>query len=400
MIDGRPHDRKDINVMAKRRPYRLLSIAHSYCVELNRSLARELARAGAGEWEVTAVAPSFFQGDLRPIALERSGCDNYRLEAAPAFLTRRIHVFFYGLRLRQILREGWDLVHCWEEPYILAGGQIAWWTPTRTPYVFWTGRTIVKKFPPPFSLIERYCVDRCAGWMARGELGVRAMAARGYGNKPHCAMPLGVDTERFRPDAAARKSVRARLGWDDNATAVPVIGFMGRFVPEKGLAMLMRVLDRLRSPWRALFLGGGPMEPQLRDWAAAYKDQVHILAAAHAEVPAYLNAMDLLCAPSQTTPGWSEIFGRMLIEAFACGVAVVAADSGEIPSVVSDAGVIVAERDENAWVNALEILLASRESRLELAARGRHRACADYGWPAIAKRHLDFFSGLLAESGC
>lgn len=350
---------------------------------------------GEGEWEVTAVAPSFFHGDLRPIALERSDRDDYRLEAVPAFLSRRRHVFFYGGRLRRLLREGWDLVHCWEEPYILAGGQIAWWTPDRTPFVFWTGQTIVKNYPPPFSFIDRYCIDRCAGWMARGELGVRAMVARGYGDKPHCAMPLGVDTERFRPDKAAGEAVRARLGWDKSSEAAPVIGFVGRFVPEKGLPMLMRVLDRLHSPWRALFLGGGPMEPRLRAWASAHADRVRIMAAAHDDVPAYLNAMDLLCAPSQTTPSWREIFGRMLIEAFACGVAVAAADSGEIPNVISDAGVIIAERDEDAWVSAVDSLLADPESRSDLGARGRHRACAHYGWPSVAKRHIDFFSQLL-----
>ena len=44
---------------------RLLTIAHSYCVALNRRLAHEMARAGGDEWEVVAVAPRFFRGDLR-----------------------------------------------------------------------------------------------------------------------------------------------------------------------------------------------------------------------------------------------------------------------------------------------------------------------------------------------
>jgi hypothetical protein len=49
---------------------RLLSVAHSYVVALNRRLADEMARAGAGRWEVTAVAPEFMPGDFRPISLE------------------------------------------------------------------------------------------------------------------------------------------------------------------------------------------------------------------------------------------------------------------------------------------------------------------------------------------
>ena len=57
-------------IMAAQHPRRLLTIAHSYCVALNRRLAHEMARAGGEQWEVTAVAPRFFHGDLRPIPLE------------------------------------------------------------------------------------------------------------------------------------------------------------------------------------------------------------------------------------------------------------------------------------------------------------------------------------------
>jgi hypothetical protein len=58
-----------------------------------------------------------------------------RLEAVPVYLSQRIHLMSYGWRLKQILQQGWDLVHCWEEPYIVAGGQVAWWTPSGTPLV-------------------------------------------------------------------------------------------------------------------------------------------------------------------------------------------------------------------------------------------------------------------------
>ena len=58
----------------------------------------------------------------------------------------------------------------------------------------------------------------------------------------------------------------------------------------------------------------------------------------------------------------------MLIEAFACGVPVVASDSGEIPHVVADAGVIVAEADGPAWSSALADLLESPGRRAELRA--------------------------------
>src|SRR5271167_2179428 len=115
--------------MAAQRPRRILSIAHSYCVALNRRLAHEMARAGGDDWQITAVAPAFFHGDLLPIAFEAIDGEPCNVEAVSAHFTRSLHVFVYGLRVRALLRQSWDLVHCWEEPYIAAGGQVAWWTP-------------------------------------------------------------------------------------------------------------------------------------------------------------------------------------------------------------------------------------------------------------------------------
>src|SRR5260221_13264043 len=107
-----------------RRPRRLLSIAHSYCVALNRRLPHEMARMAGDEWEVTAVAPTFFHGDLRPVPLEPQPGELCSLVPVAAHLTRTPQLFFYGPRLRAVLREQWDFVHCWEEPYLIAGGQI------------------------------------------------------------------------------------------------------------------------------------------------------------------------------------------------------------------------------------------------------------------------------------
>jgi glycosyltransferase involved in cell wall biosynthesis len=104
--------------------------------------------------------------------------------------------------------------------------------------------------------------------------------------------------------------------------------------------------------------------------------------------------MDILCAPSQTMPNWQEQFGRMLIEAFACGVPVIGSDSGEIPYVIQDAGVVVGEKDEQGWLEALSDLLESPSRRAELAAKGLERSHSIYAWPVIAKQYLEFFTEL------
>jgi len=197
----------------------------------------------------------------------------------------------------------------------------------------------------------------------------------------------------MRPDASAGAEVRRRLGWTNDA---PVVGYLGRFVPEKGLTTLMHALEAVSGPWNALFVGGGPMEDDLKVFAAARPDRVRILTdVKHDQVPQHLNAMDMLCAPSETTSRWREQFGRMLVEAMACGVPVIASRSGEIPYVVDDAGLLVEERKVPQWTAAIEQLLGDVEKRRDLAARGLTRVHERFALPVVARAHLTFFEELL-----
>jgi glycosyltransferase involved in cell wall biosynthesis len=377
------------------RPRRLLSIAHSYVVGMNRRLAHEMARVGGNSWEVTAVAPTLFHGsnDLRTVRLEPEGSESCRLVAVNAYLTSRVHVFLYGRRLRSLLAEGWDVVHCWEEPYILAGGQVAWWTPAKAALVFRTAQSISKTYPPPFRWVERYAMTKAAGWICSGSLVANALRDRPGYDKPMVRIPLGVDVESFRPDAAAGREILAKLGW---RPGTPVIGYLGRFVADKGLGLLTRTLDHLSGDWRAMFVGAGPLEPELRKWAEGHGDRVRLCTdVTHDRVPAYLNAMTVLCAPSQTMPNWKEQFGRMVVEAFASGLPFIGSDSGEIPFVVGDAGLVVGEKDVDGWTRAIAGLLADPARRRELAERGLQRARDEFAWPAVARQYLNFFERVL-----
>jgi len=373
------------------RPLRLLTLGHSYVVGTNRALARELAAAGAGEWEVAAAAPASFPGDLGPLRLEP--LPGERVEPLRVHGAGRTHTMAYGRGLRALLRRGWDVVHCWEEPFVLAGGQVAAWTPREAKLVFATFQNLPKRYPPPFGRVERFAMRRAAGWIAFGETVEEALRDRtGYAGLPRRVIAPGVDTARFRPDPEAGARARAALGWKEGP---PVVGYLGRFVPEKGVETLMRALDGCTEPWRALFVGGGRMEGEMRAWAARQGGRARIVTGVpHERVPEQLNAMDLLCAPSRTTPRWKEQLGRMLTEAMACGVPVVGSDSGEIPRVVADAGVTAAETDTGAWSRAIDALLADPARRGGLAARGRRRVEAEYALPAVARRHLDFFREL------
>jgi glycosyltransferase involved in cell wall biosynthesis len=89
----------------------------------------------------------------------------------------------------------------------------------------------------------------------------------------------------------------------------------------------------------------------------------------------------------------------MLVEAGACRIPVIGSDSGEIPYVVADAGIVVGESDEDAWTKSIDLLLESPERRRELGERGLARAHRTYAWPVVARTYLGFFEELAARRG-
>src|SRR5262249_58194428 len=115
----------------------------------------------------------------------------------------------------------------------------------------------------------------------------------------------------------------------------------------------------------------------------------------HDEVPRWLNAMTVLCAPSRTTRGWREQFGRMLIEAMACGIPALASDSGEMPAVLADAGRILPEGLPGVWARDLDAILGDQAARQAMAAAGRERAATEFAWPVVARRHPAVFDALM-----
>ena len=274
--------------------------------------------------------------------------------------SRWIHVFHYHARpLRRLIHKNeFDLVHAWEEPFVYAGYQIArCMASLPIPFSFWTAQNLQKQLPPPFRSFERATLARAQGWLACGHLVYDTMRTRGYPAERGRILTLAVDTTVFKHlDQSQRALMREALG-----LRPLVIGYTGRLTQDKGLHILMQAMERVggERPWSLLLLGSGPLEGKILEWAKTrgWGDRVRIKLAKHDEVPAYLGAMDVLAAPSQTTWHWKEQFGRMLIEAFACGVPVIGSDSGEIPYVIGDAGRVVGEKDVVGWAAAIVELL-------------------------------------------
>jgi glycosyltransferase involved in cell wall biosynthesis len=159
--------------------------------------------------------------------------------------------------------------------------------------------------------------------------------------------------------------------------------------PEKGLDLLLQACAGLEGDWRLTLVGSGEELEALRKLASegGIADRVSLgVRLPSAEMPDFYRSLDLLVLPSRTRPNWKEQFGRVLIEAMACGVPVLGSDSGEIPHVIGSAGVVFPEGDVGALRSQLQRLMQDRAARERLAAAGRERVLAQYTMAEIARQ--------------
>ena len=187
-----------------------------------------------------------------------------------------------------------------------------------------------------------------------------------------------------------------------------VIGFVGRFVPEKGIMTLLDALVKIKDKsWKFLLLGRGELKDDILQKAEekGIKDRIILIESVpHDRVADYINLMSTLILPSETTykfktltsVGWKEQFGHVIIEAMACKVPVIGSDSGEIPHVIGDAGLIFPEGNVEELANRLEQLIDNQDLTENLAQMGYAKAMAQYTNIALAKQQLEFYQELVS----
>jgi glycosyltransferase involved in cell wall biosynthesis len=213
---------------------------------------------------------------------------------------------------------------------------------------------------------------------------------------------LGVDESRFHPRSQPELQRQLGIQPDDF-----VVGFVGRFVEEKGLLTLGKALAGLKElAWKWLLLGRGSLQVALMEKAAEWGIQnrlIWIESVPHEEVSRYINLMSTLVLPSETNyqfktltaAGWKEQFGHVLIEAMASKVPVIGSDCGEIPYVIDNAGLVFPEGNVSALQDCLRKLIEQPELARHLAQLGYERAMSRYTNKALAEQLLDFYQQLL-----
>jgi glycosyltransferase involved in cell wall biosynthesis len=254
--------------------------------------------------------------------------------------------------------------------------------------VFFTWQNLLRRYPPPFAQLERYVLRRSAHAIAGTNSAVRVLRAKGYRGPAAVIPQFGVDPDLFAPPATP-------------PNGVPTIGFVARLVEEKGVWVLLEALARLSGEWRLHVIGSGPLARPARRRAQQLGLAERITwepSVPSLEVAQRLRTFAILVQPSLTRRHWKEQFGRALVEAMACGVAVVGSSSGEIGDVVGEAGLLAPEGDAVCLRDALHRLLSDPALRRELGHRGRERVLARYTHDRIAEQTVAVYEAAVESS--
>jgi glycosyltransferase involved in cell wall biosynthesis len=339
--------------------------------------------------EVIAAVPPSWKDERGETALEQVHEDCYQLRVVPIALNGGFHTHFFPTIGRVLDEVQPDIFHIDEEAYNFATFHAGWLARRRKlPFVFFSWQNLHRNYPPPFRWLELWAFRNTALAIAGNREARDVLFRKGYRGLVRVIPQFGVDPRLFKMDSPGKK----RDG--------PVcIGYAGRLVQEKGLHILLQALSQLQgAEWSCMLQGSGPARPSLETLAASLGLEQRVCFApplSSTQMPAFYHQVDIFVLPSLTRPNWKEQFGRVLIEAMASGTVVVGSNSGEIPHVVGDAGIIVPEGDINALKEALHRLVTDAALRHELAHAGRQRVLERFTQDAIARQTLDAYEEVL-----
>ncbi|MBN3895979.1 MAG: glycosyltransferase [Nostoc sp. NOS(2021)] len=389
---------------------KILVASHTYIVDLNCEKLRALSQLEPGV-EVTVVVPKRWKpGGVQNRIIETEYRDEgtFRIVPVSNFSQNHQGLLTFGADLISLLKQFRpQIIQVEQGSRGLAYTQMIALNKLlglKAKNVFFTWWNLPYNLKLPVSLLEKYNLNHSHGIISGNQDGAEVLRQRGYQGSIKVMPQLGVDESLFTPKA--QPELAAKLGIKKGDF---VVGFVGRFVQEKGLLTLLQALITFKNkPWKLLLLGRGELQSELIKIAAENNIKERLIlveSVPHDEVANYINLMSTLVLPSETTykfktltsVGWKEQFGHVLIEAMACQVPVIGSDSGEIPYVIGDAGLVFPEGDAQALANCLVQLMDKPYFAHTLGEMGYQKAMIKYTNKALAKQQLEFYQELVSS---
>jgi glycosyltransferase involved in cell wall biosynthesis len=235
------------------------------------------------------------------------------------------------------------------------------------------------------------------------------LLGRGISPERILVNPNAVDPDRFHPRCGGDE-VRARLGF---TSADIVVCFLGSFGYWHGVSVLREAIPQLlgeephgQGKLRFLLVGEGLLHDELRQRCAEYERAGAVVFAGvvpHSQVPAYLDASDILVSPHVPMPDGRPFFGSptKLFEYMAMGKAIVASDLDQIGRVLrhQETAWLVPPGDSKQLAAAIQLLASQPATRKRLANAAREAALAHHTWSQNAARLLARLNPPASASG-
>ena len=363
---------------------RVVMVSKAFVVDAYQRKCELMAEADP-DLELTLVTPPSWRWGARVSTFKPAYVRGYTVVVAPIALNGNFHLHWYRGLGGLIRRLRPDIAHIDEEPYNLAT-----WLAFRAARsasarpLFFTWQNLARTYPPPFRWFERSVMHEARWALAGNAAAAAVIRAKGYRGQTSVVPQFGVDEERYRPPAG-RDSGRF------------VVGYAGRLDPEKGVDMLIEACAPLTDV-EVRIAGAGPERARLMALAErlGMSGRIQFLGSLEtAAMVAFYQGLNALVLPSRSRPNWVEQFGRVLIEAMACGVPVLGSRTGEIPNVIGDAGALFPEGDIGALSDALRTLLISPDAAHAIGLRGRERAVTQFSMRRIAHETLQVYRAML-----
>ena len=342
--------------------------------------------------EISLLAPAEWKDGPRTLICREGEENGYWIFTGPLILNGRVGGHVYRRGLWRALREAQpDIVHMEEESYSFVAAQVLLYLSmlrTRPKLMVNNSENFDIALPWRSRRIENTVFRRADALLVFARTARERLLRLGAVPEKVRTLPqFGLDPELFRPPEPGERG------------NVYCVGYVGRLVRSKGVDVLLRALAGLSGEWRVQIVGDGP-ERETLEWLArslGIWERVGFVGwVDHSEVPEYLRRWHVLALPSRTTAHWMEQFGRVLIEAMACGVVPVGAATGEIPHVIGSEGFIFPEDDVEALQKILQKLQHEPPERERLAKVGRNRVLEEFTWDVLADETRRLYGDILS----
>lgn len=390
---------------------RVLVISHAYVSKYHQQKIEALAQYP--DLDVFLMVPkSGVEGGGRKIQLEKTQDPRYRIIPVESYFGGKWNSYMIkGLR-KYIRKIRPDIIYIEEEYWTNVAWQLcrAKKESPKAKVVFFTweniyhqwsreARTLYQKFRfRMFSFVERRVFNTAHAMIAGNEEAAQVLKKKGF-HKPIEILPqFGVNMEYFKKKEA--DGLRAELRIEDAFT----VGYIGRITQEKGIQDFLYAAEKLcitmgaRMDIKFLIIGDGHYKEEAQRLAKKLELEHAVMflpAVDFRRIVEYYNAMDVMIIPSRTTSEWKEQFGRTIIEAMSCGVPVIGSNSGAIPEVIGEAGLIFQEGDVEDLASKIVKIIEEGHLREELIARGLQRVKEKYTTTIIAEKTYKFYKSVL-----